>query len=115
MLLGAAWLYFSDFQPSVMRTRAVSDAMQLQADLHAWANTKQRAGKLTQEDIDEIFPESYILVFGGETSGRNFNDMIAAIATPRLMPTWPAIAAILIGFMGIVVNLRSPPQTTDTA
>jgi hypothetical protein len=101
ILLGAAWSYYATFNAAMMRTRAMSDAMQLEADLQGWARDKVSGSELL-----EIFPENCSLRFGGESTSRNFRKMIEEIAVSSAPPLWPGVMSILIGFAGALSRFR---------
>ena len=84
-----------------MRIRAMSDAMQMEADLQRWAT-----GKVSESELIEIFPENYSLIFGGESKNRNFRRMIEEIAVSSAPPVWPGVASLLIGLAGAVSSIR---------
>ena len=83
-----------------MRTRAISDGMQLELNLKNWMDEKVSEGRLQESDVNQIFPENYSLRFGGENPSRNFRQMIAEISKSSAPPTWPGVASILIGCIG---------------
>jgi hypothetical protein len=96
IFLGAIWSYYASINTLVMRTRAMSDAMQMEADLQRWATSK-----VSESELLEIFPENYSLRFGGESKNRNFRMMIEEIAVSSAPPIWPGVASILIGLAGV--------------
>jgi hypothetical protein len=104
ILSGIVWLFYATMIPSMMRTRALSDAMQLEADLKRWAVEKVWEGKLDESDVQEIFPEQYALRFGGEHPDKNFREMIEHIAQSSAPPVWPGAFMILVG---IIAGIRS--------
>jgi|GEM_PF-2299741 len=102
ILLGAFWILYATITPEVMKTRAMSDAMQLEANLKAWMTGKIHEGKLQESDIGEIFPEDYSLRFGGENPGKSFRQMISDISQSGAPPAWPGLFSILIGGAGAI-------------
>jgi hypothetical protein len=102
ILLGAIWSYYATIHAKVMRTRAMSDAMQMESDLQGWAT-----GKVSESELLEIFPENYSLRFGGESKNRNFRVMIEEIAVSSAPPVWPGVASILIGLAGASTLFRN--------
>ncbi len=107
MTLGATWIFHATIIPTVMRTRAMSDAMQLEANLKAWTSEKVLDGKLQEDDVGEIFPQGYSLRFGGESPNKNFRKMISDISQSSAPPAWPGVLSILIGGAGAVSCLRA--------
>ena len=101
ILVGVIWSYYATFNATMMRTLALSDAMQLEADLNRWAS-----GKVSESDRLEIFPENYSLRFGGESKDKNFREMIAGIAVSSAPPVWPGVASIVIGLVGAMSLIR---------
>ncbi len=101
ILLGAIWSYYATINATMMQTRAMSDAMQMEADLQGWA-----ANKVSESELLEIFPENYSLRFGGESKNRNFRMMIKEIAASSAPPVWPGVASILIGLAGASSSFR---------
>ena len=101
VLLGTIWLYYATINATMMRTRAMSDAMQMEADLKGWA-----MGKVSESELLDIFPENYSLRFGGEIKNRSFRMMIEEIAVSSAPPVWPGVASILIGLVGAFASLR---------
>src|SRR5690606_26043717 len=96
-----------------MRTRAMSDAMQLEANLKAWATQKVSEGKLVESDVEELFPEGYSLRFGGEHPTQNFREMIDHIAISSAPPVWPGCFMIAIGILGVVHSICHPHSNRD--
>ena len=92
-------------------TSAISDAMQLESDLKSWTDWKVKEGKLTKEDVLEIFPTGYSLVLGGENKNQNFREMIEDISTRHPLPIWPSFIAIALGAYGLLTT--STPQKVD--
>jgi hypothetical protein len=101
ILVGTIWSYYATFNVMMMRTRAMSDAMQMEVDLQRWAT-----GKVSDSELFEIFPENDSLVFGGESKNRNFRKMIEEIAISSAPPLWPGVASLLIGLAGAVSSIR---------
>jgi hypothetical protein len=100
ILLGGVWLFCASAVPMAMRTRAMSDAMQLESNLKGWATEKVSEGKLDESDLQDLFPEGYSLRFGGEHPSRNFREMIDHIAVSSAPPAWPGLFMIAIGIIG---------------
>ena len=88
-----------------MRTRAMSDAMQLEANLKGWAAEKVSEGKLDESDLQDLFPEGYSLRFGGEHPSRSFREMIDHIAVSSAPPVWPGWFMIAIGIIGVIHSI----------
>ncbi|QQL44086.1 hypothetical protein [Sulfuriroseicoccus oceanibius] len=105
ILLGGVWIFYATIVPSVMRVRAMSDAMAFQAALHRWASEKVVDGRLNEDDVKQIFPESYSLGIGGENSDHDFLAMIEHIAESSAPPVWPG--AIMCA-VGIAAAFRLP-------
>lgn len=105
IFLGGIWLFYATVVPVVMSTRAMSHAMQLEANLKGWASDKVLEGKLTEGDVREIFPENYSLRFGGENPNRNFREMVEHISRSSAPPIWPGIFLVVLG---IIVAFRLP-------
>jgi hypothetical protein len=84
----------------MMKGRALSDAMQMEANLKAWATDK-----VSESELLEIFPENYSLRFGGERKDRNFRKMIEDISIAGAPPLWPGLMSILVGLAGIVSTI----------
>ena len=101
ILFGAIWIFYSTVVPKMMRTRALSNAMQLEADLHRWL-----IDKVPSDDLEEMFSEDYALRLGGESQKRNFREMISNISQSSAPPAWPGFASLLIGVTGLVFCLR---------
>ena len=101
ILLGTMWSYYGTFNAKMMRIRAMSDAMQMEADLQRWATSK-----VSESELLEIFPENYSLRFGGESKDRNFRMMIEEIAVSSAPPVWPGVVSILIGIAGASSSFR---------
>ena len=114
ILFGGIWLFCATIVPSVMRTRAISDAIQLEANLKGWASEKISEGKFTLSDVREIFPDNDSLRFGGEHPGRNFRDMIAHLAQSSAPPIWPGFILITVGLI-VAFRLPSPTRTPQEA
>ena len=102
IVLGGIWLFYATMVPSVMRLGAMSDAAQLEANLHRWAMGKVDEGKLTEEDVREIFPKGHSLRFGGEDPNRNFHEMIDHIAQSSAPPVWPGVVLVIVGIIGAI-------------
>ena len=104
---GAIWIFHATLVPSVMRNRAMSNAMGLETNLKRWTSEKVYDGKLQDSDVLEIFPEGSALRFGGENPNKNFREMISEIAQSSAPPIWPGVLAILIGGAGAVSCFRA--------
>ena len=100
IIFGGVWLYYTMFLASVARTSAMSDAMQLEADLIRWADDKIAEGKLKERDALEIFPKNNSLRFGGENPRRNFREMIEHTALISTPPLWPGVILVVVGVVG---------------
>ncbi|MBK1884704.1 hypothetical protein JIN85_19995 [Luteolibacter pohnpeiensis] len=107
VLFGAFWLFNATINRTVVRTNAISNAMQLEADLKKWAITKVDGGRLRESDVIEIFPEEYSLRFGGESRNRNFREMVSDIAQSGVPPLWPGVLVLLIGCLGAYTSVQS--------
>ena len=107
ILFGALWCYYATFNATMMRTRAMSDAAALEADLNRWAS-----GRVSESDRLEIFSKSYSLRFGGESDNRNFREMIRDIAVSSAPPLWPGLASILVGLVGALFAIRDSKTKT---
>jgi hypothetical protein len=107
ILLGTMWSYYATFNATMMRARAMSDAMQMEADLQRWATDK-----VSESELMDIFPENYSLRFGGESKNRNFRMMIEEIAVSSAPPVWPGVASILIGIAGASSSFRDKRNKT---
>jgi hypothetical protein len=107
IILGTLWVFYASIIPSVMRTRAMSNAMQIEANLKRWTSEKVYDGRLQEGDVREIFPEGYALRFGGENPNKNFREMISDIARSSAPPTWPGVLSVLIGGAGAVSCFRA--------
>ena len=92
----------------------MSHAMQLETELKNWADEKISQGKLTQDDVQEIFPDDYSLRFGGESPTKNFREMMEHVAVSSAPPIWPFF---IIAGVGIVAAFRfpSPPKVNPNA
>jgi hypothetical protein len=107
IILGALWVFYATIIPAMMRTRALSDAMQLEANLKRWTSEKVYDGTLQESDVREIFPEGYALRFGGENPNKSFREMILDIARSSAPPAWPGVLSVLIGGAGAVSYFRA--------
>lgn len=107
IVFGTIWVYYATIVPSMMRTRAVSNAMQLEANLKKWTTKKVLDGRLQDSDVQEIFLEGYALQFGGENPNKNFREMISDIARSSAPPIWPGVLSVLIGGAGAVSCFRA--------
>ncbi len=105
IMLGTVWLFYATLMPNTAETRALSDAMQIEHDLYAWAAEKVSAGKLEESDLQEIFIDNYLLRLGGENRSRNFHEMIKNIAHSSPLPTWPGVVSIIVGVVGAVSSM----------
>jgi hypothetical protein len=101
VFFGALWSYYATLHATLMRSRALSDAMQMEASLKAWATNK-----VSESELLEIFPENYSLRFGGERKDRNFRKMIEDISIAGTPPLWPGLMLILVGLAGVVSAIR---------
>ena len=111
ILIGAFWLFHSLFLQMATTTSSASDAMQLELNLKNWMEEKRREGKLTNEDIIEVFPEGYLLALGGENPDQNFRELIEDISKRNPLPHWPGFIAICIGAFGLfTTNLKAEPD-----
>lgn len=107
ILLGGIWLHYATINPSIMRTRAMGDAAQLEMNLQRWAAGNISEGKLSENDVKEIFPDGYTLVFGGGNPNKDFREMIGDIAQSSAPPVWPGVVSIVLGFIGAVYSFRT--------
>lgn len=85
----------------------MSDALQLEANLKAWAAEKMHDGKLQESDLTEIFPEGYSLRYGGEDPNKDFREMISDISQSSAPPVWPGVLSVLIGGAGAISSFRA--------
>ncbi len=88
--------------------------MQLEANLKGWASGKVSEGKLTESDVQEIFPENYSLRFGGENLNKNFREMVEHIAQSSAPPIWPGVAIVSVGVIA-AFRLPSPQKRNKKA
>jgi hypothetical protein len=105
IFLGGIWLFYATVVPVMMSTRAMSHVMQLEANLKRWASEKVSEGKLTEDDVREIFPENYSLRFGGENPNRSFREMVEHISRSSAPPIWPGVILVALG---VIVAFRLP-------
>ena len=62
--------------------------------------SKIQEGKITQEDMDEIFSKHH-LQLGGERPNETYKEMIQRIFELVALPIWPGYALIILGFVVI--------------
>ena len=92
LVLGLLWLFYAIPLQKAHESAAISDAMQLESDLKAWAET--HAGKAA---VDELFEDGDALKLGGESNEQDFRGMIRTIVKTNSIPIWPGLIATLLG------------------
>jgi len=90
------WLLHSSLEGTAAKTRGLSSAMQLEADLHRWA-----AVNASTEGVSEIFDADGGLLLGGEHPTWSFREMIEDIATDAIPPSWPGLVGLVLGVAGL--------------
>ncbi len=110
ILIGALWLFYAYPVRTANETAAVSDAMQLEADLKGWADNNA-----TKEAVDEIFSDGYSLKLGGETKNRSFRQMIRDTVARSSVPAWPGVLAVVTGAVTLVVSVSQQNRKTEQA
>ena len=102
VLSAIIWIVYVTVGLKVARMAAMSEAMQVEANLKSWASAKVSQGKLNESDVREVFPENESLRFGGEQPGRSFRQMIDHIAQSGAPPLWPGVLMGAVGLVGIL-------------
>ena len=96
ILMSLFWVHQSFLKGHIARTQALSSALQLEADLHAWASQNT-----SHEARSEIFDENGALLLGGEHPTWTFREMIEGIAMNAIPPIWPGIIGLVLGVTGL--------------
>ncbi len=103
--MSLVWVLHSSLEGTAAKTRGLSSAMQLEADLHRWA-TKNAS----EEAVSEIFDGDRRLLLGGEHPTWTFREMIEHIATDAVLPSWPGLVGIIFGVVGLFWGRNSKEQ-----
>ena len=116
ILFGAFWIFSATAVPMAMRVRAMSDAAQLESNLHAWASEKVQTGKLQDTDVKEIFPEGYALRMGGEDPSKSFREMISDIAVSSAPSVYLGYVCVAVGCIALLIcGTRGPKHSAEQA
>jgi len=99
------WMWHSSFEVTAAKTRGLSSAMQLEADLNRWAT--ENASK---EALSEIFDEDRKLLLGGEHPSWTFREMVEHIAIDAVPPSWPGLVGLILGVIGLFWGRASKNQ-----
>lgn len=102
IFMSLIWVWHALPRGNAAKTRGLSSAMELEADLHRWATENA-----SEEAVSEIFDEGRRLLLGGEHPTWSFREMIEHIATDAVPPEWPGIAGLVIGVAGLVQAFTS--------
>ena len=106
IFMSLVWLYHSSLEGAAAKTRGLSSAMELEANLHRWAT--ENASK---EPVTEIFDGDRRLLLGGEHPTWSFREMIEHIATDAVPPGWPGLASLILGVAGLFWGRNSKEQS----
>ncbi len=106
IFMSIIWMWYSSFEGAAAKTRGLSSAMQLEADLNRWAGQH-----ISKEALSEIFDEDRRLLLGGEHPTWTFREMIENIATDSVPPFWPGFIGLILGMMGLFWGRISKTQT----
>jgi hypothetical protein len=103
IFMSLSWLHQSILEGTAAKTRGLSSATQLEADLHHWAT-----GNASKEAVSEIFDGDRRLLLGGEHPTWTFREMIENIATGSAPPRWPGLVGLFLGVVGLFRGRDSP-------
>lgn len=104
IFMSIVWMFHSSLEGTAAKTRGLSSATQLEADLHRWAT--QHA---SNEAVSQIFDEGRQLLLGGEHPTWTFREWIEHIATDAVPPSWPGLVGLMLGVLGIFWG-RTPKE-----
>ena len=96
IFMSIVWMFHSFIDCKAAKTRGLSSAMQLEADLYQWASENT-----SKEATSEIFDEDGKLLLGGEHPTWTFREMIEDIATDAVPPSWPGLVGFVLGVLGL--------------
>ena len=99
IILGVFWLFYALFMPPTMAKGYETYAIVFEANLKNWASEKVAEGKLTESDVQEIFPENGSLSSGGEIRYGNLREMVSGIVESSAPPAWPSAILVVVGLM----------------
>jgi hypothetical protein len=109
--MNAIWTLNVSLEGTAARTRGLSSAMQLEAELHRWADANA-----PKDALREIFNNDRMLLLGGEHPTWTFREMIEHIATDSIPPLWPAVVSFLLGGLGLIQGSSKPkPKNAEKA
>ena len=103
--MSLAWVLHSSLEGTTAKARGLSNAMQLEADLHRWATDNA-----SKEAVSEIFDEDRRLLLGGEHPTWSFREMIGNIATEAVPPSWPGHVGLVWGVIGLLSGRKPREQ-----
>jgi len=81
IIMSVIWTHQVSIEGMAAKTRGLSSAMQLEAELYLWADMNA-----PNEAVREIFSEDRQLLLGGEHPTWTFREMIEHIATDSVLP-----------------------------
>ncbi len=109
--MSAIWTLNVSLEGTAARTRGLSSAMQLEAELYQWADANA-----PKDALREIFNDDRMLLLGGEHPTWTFREMIEHIATDSIPPLWPAFVGFLLGGLGLILGGSKPePKIAEQA
>ena len=96
IVMSAIWHLHGSIAGAAAKSRGLSNAMQLEADLYRWAETNA-----PKKAVGEIFDEDGRLLLGGEHPTWTFRQMTEHLTTDSVPPLWPAFVGYALGLAGL--------------
>jgi hypothetical protein len=108
IVMSAIWHLHGSLEGAAAKSRGLSNALQLEADLYRWAETNA-----PQEAVREIFDEDRRLLLGGDHPTWTFRQMTEHLATDSVPPLWPAVVGYVLGIVGLWVGVSKDEPKND--
>lgn len=100
--IGSVFISIGSF--SSIRSDSTTEMISLEQELYAWAFTKVSEGKLSEEDLNEIFNEQDFVGFSNEPATRSFRGILSrAFERIDSFLNWIGVGLAAIGVSGAVL------------